>query len=210
LTAMFWAYMSSKKWDAGFTTNGFLAGLVAITCPCYWVTPTGAVLLGGVAGVVVVLGVELLEWLRIDDPIGAVPVHGICGIWGTISLGLFACGKYGASGPTGPDNSSALKGLFYGGGLQVLRAQAIGSAVITLATFGVAMAVMLLVNATGLLRVSEEGELYGLDLHEHGISAYPEYVISALGAPRGMNQELPSAQSKSSLATTKPLSHLAS
>src|SRR6266853_2512567 len=210
LTAMFWAFKSSKKWDAGFTTNGFLAGLVAITCPCYWVSPTGAILLGGVAGVVVVLGVELLEWLRIDDPIGAVPVHGIAGIWGTLSLGLFACGKYGASGPTGPDNSSALKGLFYGGGLQVLRAQAIGSAVITLATFGVAMAVMYAVNATGLLRVSEEGELYGLDLHEHGISAYPEYVISALGAPRGMNQELPSAHAKSSLATTKPLSHIAS
>jgi len=72
------------------------------------------------------------------------------------------------------------------------------------------MAVMLLVNATGLLRVSEEGELYGLDLHEHGISAYPEYVISALGAPRGMNQELPSVQTKTSLATTKPLPHIAS
>jgi Amt family ammonium transporter len=159
---------------------------------------------------VVVLGVELLEWLRIDDPIGAVPVHGICGIWGTLSLGLFACGKYGASGPTGPDNSVALKGLFYGGGTQVLVAQAIGSAVVTLATFGVAMAVMLLVNATGLLRVSEEGELYGLDLHEHGISAYPEYVISALGAPSGMAQELPMAHPKASLATTKPLSHIAS
>src|SRR2546430_14844861 len=138
---MFWAYMSSKKWDAGFTTNGFLAGLVAITCPCYWVTPTGAILLGGVAGVVVVLGVELLEWLRIDDPIGAVPVHGICGIWGTISLGLFACGKYGASGPTGPDNSVGLKGLFYGGGTQGLGAQAIGGTGVPLATFGSAMAV---------------------------------------------------------------------
>src|SRR3981081_2044046 len=210
LTAMFWAYMSSKKWDAGFTTNGFLAGLVAITCPCYWVTPTGAILLGGVAGVVVVLGVELLEWLRIDDPIGAVPVHGLCGIWGTLSLGLFACGRYGASGPIAPDNSVALKGLFYGGGPQGLLAQAIGSATITLCTFGVALGLMYLVNATGLLRVSEEGELYGLDLHEHGISAYPEYVISALGAPRGMNQELPSAHSKSSLASTKPLSHIAS
>ncbi len=194
LTAMFWAYMSSKKWDAGFTTNGFLAGLVAITCPCYWVSPTGAVLLGGVAGVVVVLGVELLEWLRIDDPIGAVPVHGICGIWGTLSLGLFACGRYGASGPTGPDNSAPLRGLFYGGGLQVLKAQFIGSACITLATFGVAMAVMYLVNATGLLRVSEEGELYGLDLHEHGISAYPEYVISSIGAPSGMRQSIPMSE----------------
>ena len=66
---------------------------------------------------IVVLGVDLLEYLRIDDPIGAVPVHGFCGIWGTLSLGLFACGKYGASGPSAPDNSAALKGLFYGGGL---------------------------------------------------------------------------------------------
>jgi ammonium transporter, Amt family len=155
-------------------------------------------------------GVELLEWLRIDDPIGAVPVHGICGIWGTLSLGLFACGKYGASGPTGPDNSAALKGLFYGGGTQVLVAQAIGSACITLATFAVSMAVMYAVDATGLLRVSEEGETYGLDLHEHGISAYPEYVISALGAPGGMTQELPLTQAKASLATAKPLSHVAS
>ena len=159
LTAMFWAYMSSKKWDVGFTTNGFLAGLVAITCPCYWVSPTGAILLGGVAGVLVVLGVELLEYLRIDDPIGAVPVHGFCGIWGTLSLGLFACGKYGATGPIAPDNSAALKGLFYGGGTQVLVAQAIGSASITIATFAVAMAVMLVVNSMGLLRVTEAGEV---------------------------------------------------
>jgi Amt family ammonium transporter len=209
LTAMFWAYMSSKKWDAGFTTNGFLAGLVAVTCPCYWVSPTGAVLLGGVAGVLVVLGVELLEWLRIDDPIGAVPVHGFCGIWGTVSLGLFACGRYGATGPVAPDNSVALKGLFYGGGTQLLVAQVIGSAVVTLATFGVAMAVMLAVNSAGLLRISAEGELYGMDLHEHGISAYPEYVISALGAPRGMAQELPPATAKAALAVN-PLPRAAS
>ena len=77
---------------------------------------------------IVVVGVELLEWLRIDDPIGAVPVHGICGIWGTLSLGLFACGQYGATGPLAPDNSAPLTGLFYGGGTQVLMAQAIGSA----------------------------------------------------------------------------------
>jgi ammonium transporter, Amt family len=186
LTAMAYAYTSSKKWDVSFTVNGFLAGLVAITCPCYWVSPTGAILLGGIAGVVVVLGVELLEWLRIDDPIGAVPVHGICGIWGTISLGLFACGKYGATGPLAPDNSAPLKGLFYGGGTQLLLAQLIGSAIVTSVTFGVALAVMYLVNATGTLRVSREGELYGLDLHEHGISAYPEYVISSLAMPGAM------------------------
>lgn len=209
LTAMFWAYMSSKKWDAGFTTNGFLAGLVAITCPCYWVSPTGAILLGGVAGVLVVLGVELLEYLRIDDPIGAVPVHGFCGIWGTLSLGLFACGKYGATGPIAPDNSAPLKGLFYGGGTQVLVAQAIGSASITIATFAVAMAVMLVVNSMGLLRVTKEGEGYGLDLHEHGISAYPEYVISALAAPGGMTQELPAAEPRG-IAAAKHVPGLAS
>ena len=189
LTAMAYAYILSKKWDVSFTVNGFLAGLVAVTCPCYWVSPTGAILLGGIAGFVVVAGVELLEWLRIDDPIGAVPVHGLCGIWGTLSLGLFACGKYGATGPLSPDNSTALKGLFYGGGTQLLAAQAIGSLIITTSTFAVAMGVMYLVNAIGVLRVSEEGELYGLDLHEHGISAYPEYVISSLGRPSGMTDE---------------------
>ena len=189
LSSIIYGYFTTKKWDAGFTTNGFLAGLVAITCPCYWVSPTGAILLGGVAGVLVILGIDLLEWLRIDDPIGAVPVHGFCGIWGTISLGLFACGRYGSTGPISPDNSAPLKGLFYGGGTQVLLAQIIGSACITAATFGVAMIVMLLVNATGTLRLPAEAELYGMDLHEHGISAYPEYVLSSLGAPGGMPRD---------------------
>ncbi len=186
LTSIIYGYFMTKKWDAGYTTNGFLAGLVAITCPCYWVTPTGAILLGGIAGVLVILGVDLLEYLRIDDPIGAVPVHGFAGIWGTISLGLFASGQFGATGPLAPDNSAPLKGLFYGGGTQVLVAQCIGSACITLATFAVAMVVMLAVNATGTLRLPAEYELYGMDLHEHGISAYPEYVITALGSPTGL------------------------
>jgi Amt family ammonium transporter len=186
LTAMFAAYAMSKKWDLSFTVNGFLAGLVAITCPCYWVSPLGAILLGGVAGVIVVLGVELLEWMRIDDPIGAVPVHGICGIWGTLSLGLFASGEFGSTGPFAADNSAPLRGLFYGGGFQVLIAQAIGSAIITLSTFAVAYILMYAVNAVGLLRISEEGEREGLDLHEHGISAYPEYVISAIASPAAM------------------------
>jgi Amt family ammonium transporter len=189
LTSIIYGYIMTKKWDAGYTTNGFLAGLVAITCPCYWVSPTGSVLLGGIAGVLVILGVDLLEWLRIDDPIGAVPVHGFCGIWGTLSLGLFACGRYGATGPLSADNSAPLRGLFYGGGTTLLEAQFIGSAVVTLATFGIAMIVMLAVNATGTLRLPPEAEAYGMDLHEHGISAYPEYVISGFGAPSGMPRE---------------------
>jgi ammonium transporter, Amt family len=198
LTAMVYAYVLSKKWDVSFTVNGFLAGLVAITCPCYWVSPTGAIVLGGIAGVIVVAGVELLEYLRIDDPIGAVPVHGICGIWGTLSLGLFASGQYGATGPIAPDNSMPLAGLFYGGGTTLLLAQFIGSAIITVSTFVVSLILMYGVNAMGILRVTKEGELHGLDLHEHGISAYPEYVISSMGRPAGMPVE-----SSYSLAATQ-------
>jgi Amt family ammonium transporter len=185
LMAMFYAFPKTKTWDVSFTVNGFLAGLVAITCPCYWVSPLGAILIGFIAGIVVVVAVDVLEWLHIDDPIGAVPVHGICGIWGTLSLGLFACGQFNASGPLGPDNASPLTGLFYGGGLQVLQAQAIGSLIITSATFVVSLALMYAVNAMGVLRVSQEGELVGLDLHEHGIPAYPEYVLHAAATPQG-------------------------
>src|SRR5262249_38653021 len=130
-----------------------------------------------------------LEYLRIDDPIGAVPVHGMCGIWGTLSLGLFAAGMYGATGPTGPDNSAPLTGLFYGGGFTLLTAQAIGRGITTFATLGVSLVLMYAVHLMGYLRVSEEGELYGLDLHEHGISAYPEYVISTMHRPAGMSGE---------------------
>jgi len=186
LSAMFYAFPKTKTWDVSFTVNGFLAGLVAVTCPCYWVSPTGAVLLGAVAGVIVVVAVDVLEWLRIDDPIGAVPVHGICGIWGTLSLGLFACGQYNATGPLGPDTSSPLTGLFYGGGFQVLIAQALGSLIITSATFGVSLVLMHVVNLLGYLRVSEAGELIGLDLHEHGIPAYPEYALHPSAAPQGV------------------------
>jgi Amt family ammonium transporter len=185
LGAMFYAYPKTKTWDVSFTVNGFLAGLVAITCPCYWVSPTGAVLLGGIAGVLVVMGVDLLEYLRIDDPIGAVPVHGFCGIWGTLSLGLFACGQYGATGPLGADASAPLTGLFYGGGFTVLIAQMIGSAAIVSATFFTTLVMMYAINAFGILRVSEEGELQGLDLHEHGIPAYPEYTLHPSATPRG-------------------------
>jgi len=117
-----------------------------------------------------------------------VPVHGFCGIWGTLSLGLFACGKYGATGPLAPDNATPLTGLFYGGGVQVLAAQFVGSVIVTVATFVVAMAVMTLLKAIGKLRVSEAGELYGLDLHEHGIAAYPEYVISSIGRPASIEE----------------------
>ena len=130
LGALFFVYPRSKKWDCGATVNGLLAGLVAITCPCYWVSPLGAICLGAVAGVVCILGADLLEYLRIDDPCGAWPVHGLCGIWGTWSLGLFATGQFGASTTTGCDNSAGavVKGLFYGGGWNQFFAQVVGNA----------------------------------------------------------------------------------
>ena len=176
LTAILIAFARTGKWDLAFTTNGFLAGLVAITAPCYWVSPTGSFFIGIVAAILVVYTTDLLEYLRIDDPIGAVPVHMFNGIWGTLSLGLFATGQYGLPGPTGADTTSVVKGLFYGGGMTQLTAQAIGSFSITGATLVAAFALMYAVKATGTLRVSEAGELEGLDLHEHGMVAYPEFV----------------------------------
>ena len=157
--------------------NGFLGGLVAITCPCYWVEPVGAFFIGVIASVVLVLAVEALEYFRIDDPIGAVPVHMANGIWGTLALGLFASGKYFLPTPTGADVSAPVIGLFYGGGATQLVSQIIGSFSVTAATLIVSTVLMLAVNATRTLRVSAEGELIGLDIHEHGAIAYPEYSI---------------------------------
>jgi ammonium transporter, Amt family len=194
LAAEFMVYFMVKKWDTAALVNGFLAGLVAITCPCYWVSDVGSCILGAVAGVLVILGMELLEYLRIDDPVGAFPVHGICGIWGTLSLGFFASGQYSAAGssPTGvptvvAKGPDALTGLFYGGGWTVLKAQCIGSFVVCTATFVSAMVMFKALNAVKLLRVSKEGELDGFDLDQHGASAYPEYVISSLSATHSVN-----------------------
>src|SRR5439155_15598063 len=134
----------------------------------------GAFLIGLVAGFVVIWATDALEYLRIDDPIGAVPVHLVCGIWGTLSLGLFATGAYGLPTPTGVDATVSVKGLFYGGGMTQFTAQAIGSGAVVFATLAVSLVLMNAVKATGTLRVSREGELEGLDLHEHGMVAYPE------------------------------------
>jgi ammonium transporter, Amt family len=149
-----------------------LGGLVAITAPCYWVSPAGAVWIGAIAGIVVPLGVDLLEHLRVDDPIGAVAVHGFSGIWGTLSLGLFATGTFGIPTPDGIDTTSLVKGVFYGGGFDQLKAQAIGSLTCVVVVSAVALIVMYLVKATGTLRVGREGELEGIDVHEHGTRAY--------------------------------------
>jgi ammonium transporter, Amt family len=172
-----WFGPNKGKFDLAFTINGLLAGLVAITCPCYWVSPLGAILIGLIAGIFLYISTLLLEHYRIDDPVGAVPVHGINGIWGTLSLGLFASGQFGATGPTGADNSAPVKGFFYGGGWDVFKAQFIGSATITIATFVVALILMWVINKLPhpwKLRVDAEAETNpgGLDMFEHGVSAY--------------------------------------
>src|SRR5436305_311217 len=175
LVAVFFVYPRSKKWDLGISVNGFLGGLVAITCPCYWVSPAGAIAIGAVAGIVVPLGIDLLEYLRIDDPIGAWPVHGLAGIWGTLSLGLFAVGKYGVPTADGVDKSTVIKGLLYGGGTAQLRSQLIGSATCVVVVFGFAPLVMFAFRSLKGWwnpRVEEAGELEGLDTHEPGTPAH--------------------------------------
>lgn len=172
MAAMFWVYRRIKKWDIGITINGFLGGLVAVTAPCYWISPTGAIITGAIGGVVVVYGIDFIEWLRIDDPIGAVAVHGFCGIWGTWAVGLFATGEF-----------ADFEGLFYGGGTKQLWAQVWGNGLVVIVTLAVSFAMFYGVKATRTLRVSEEGELEGIDFHEHGSSAYhPESAFMGRGA----------------------------
>ncbi len=175
LVAVLWVYPRSKKWDLGMSVNGFLGGLVAITCPCYWVSPAGALMIGAVAGIVVPLGVDFMEYMRWDDPIGAVAVHGFAGIWGTLSLGLFATGQYGIPTATGTDTTTTVNGLFYGGGWDQLKAQFVGSATAVIVVTSVALIIMYAIKAipgAWNLRVDRDGELEGLDIHEHGTPAY--------------------------------------
>jgi Amt family ammonium transporter len=176
LVGVLFVYPRSKKWDLGISVNGFLAGLVAITCPCYWVSPFGAIMIGGVAGIVVVLAIDLMEHMRFDDPIGAVAVHMFAGIWGTLSLGLFATGSYGVPTPTGADTSTVVTGLFYGNHpWDQLKAQFIGSATCVILVGGVALLMFWLIHqipGSWNFRISREGELEGLDIHEHGLPAY--------------------------------------
>jgi Amt family ammonium transporter len=166
LVAVAWAYPRSKKWDVGISINGLLAGLVAITCPCYWVSPTGSLAIGAIAGAIMILIVDLTEWVRVDDPCGAFAVHGACGIFGTLSLGFFAVGNYGG-----------VTGILYGGNTNQLVAQVKGSATIIACTAAAGLLLMFGLKAIGMLRISEAEELEGLDIAEHGAPAYhPEYA----------------------------------
>jgi Amt family ammonium transporter len=163
------------------------------------VNPTGAFFIGIGGAVVMVIGLETLEYLRIDDPIGAVPVHFFAGVWGTLSLGLFGAGRFGLPTATGADATSTVTGLFYGGGAHLLWVQTYGVAAIGVTTLAAGIVLMYAVKLTGTLRVSAEGERQGLDIHEHGASAYPEFVLNrGLGGIAGM---LPSEEAVRAFAT---------
>nr|WP_238613432.1 ammonium transporter [Candidatus Oscillochloris fontis] len=165
LTAMMVTWFRAGKPELGMTLNGTLAGLVAITAGCAYVDPMSAVIIGAIAGPVVVLGCDLLEKLKIDDPVSAVPVHLANGIWGTLAVGLFAS----IEGNTGT------LGLFYGGGMTLLISQFVGVAAVGLWTAALSGAMFYLLKATVGLRVSKEEEEVGLDIGEHNAVAYPDF-----------------------------------
>jgi Amt family ammonium transporter len=175
-------YAMHAKPDPTMMCNGMLAGLVAITAPCAFVDSWAAVLIGAVAGVIVVLSVFFWDRRGVDDPVGAISVHGVNGLWGLIALGLFANGKYGAgwNGVVRDDfvkkfGSDGVRGLFFGDASQ-LYAQFLDAA--TVAVFGFVMAYVWfkLSNLITPLRVSKETEREGLDLPEMGALGYPEFL----------------------------------
>lgn len=162
LAAMVFSWFRFGKPDISMTMNGALAGLVGITAPCATVTPGPSILIGLIAGVLVVLSIEFIDKvLKIDDPVGAASVHGVCGAWGTI-----ACGLFNVDG-----------GLFYGGGVGQLGVQLIGVGTFFVWAFGAGFILMSIVKAVFGIRVTKEEELKGLDIAEHGSESYNGFQL---------------------------------
>jgi Amt family ammonium transporter len=167
IVAMITAWIRFGKPDLTIALNGSLAGLVGITAPCAVVGSGASIFIGAVAGVLVVFGVTWLNQLKIDDPVGAVPVHGLCGVWGTLAVGIFGREVLGAPAD----------GLFFGGGFGQLGIQSLG-VVACLGFTAAAMGIVFkMLEATVGLRVSHETELRGLDLDEHGLDSYSGFQI---------------------------------
>lgn len=167
IAAMLTSLIMFKVYDISMTLNGCLAGLVGITAGCAFVSPMGAIIIGAASGVLVVLSVVFIDKLGIDDPVGAVSVHGVCGFFGTLCVGLFATEAFAPAATTG-------NGLLYGGGAGLLIAQLIGTLSVFAWSFGMGLVMFLGLKYTMGLRVSAEEEEEGLDLSEHGIGAYPD------------------------------------
>jgi len=155
--AMFTAWIKFKKPDVGMSLNGALAGLVAITSPCATVTPLSSVVIGAIAGIVVVLSVLFFDKIKVDDPVGAISVHGVCGAWGTIAAGIFNIGGTTA---------------------KIIGVQVLGVGACFVWAFGAGLVLFKLIDITIGLRVSPEEEAEGLDYGEHGANAYPDFQIA--------------------------------
>lgn len=172
VAAMLYIYFRFKQWHLFCGLNGSLAGLVAVTAGCAYIMPWAAALIGLVAGVLVLVVVDIIEWFEIDDPVGAFAVHGSCGMMGTIAVGLLGH-------PALTINKKA--GLFLGGGFDLLGVQLGGIAAIALFTVVFSFLMFVPLKAVGLLRVSEEADRIGIDVYEHGASAWPDvYPIDDL------------------------------
>ena len=165
-------FLKTKKWDPGMMINGMLAGLVAITAPCAFVDSIAAVVIGVVAALLVLWSVPFWEKMGIDDPVGAISVHGVCGIFGLLAVGFFADGSYGA-GFNGV--ATPVKGLLSGGGAGQLIAQLIGAVVCIAWAFGTGTIWFAIQGKFQKLRPSAEDEIAGLDMPEMGVMAYPEF-----------------------------------
>ena len=167
IVAMATVWKRFGKPDLSMAMNGALAGLVAITAPCAYVEPWAALVIGATAGYIVIRGIELLDKLQIDDPVGAFPVHGMCGVWGTLCIGIFGTTSLGL----------ANNGFVYGGNPMQLGIQMVGS-VSTIAFVVVSMSIVFkLIDLTVGLRIGREEELRGLDIGEHGMEAYGGFQI---------------------------------
>jgi Amt family ammonium transporter len=165
LSALVFIYAKTKVFDIGMTLNGVLAGLVAITAPCAVVSGPSAIVIGAIAGVLVVVSILTVENLGVDDPVGAFSVHGVNGVWGVLAVGLFADGTY-----------ADITGLFFGGGVQQLGVQALGVAVAVAWALALGFITFKVMDMTMGIRVSPEEELAGLDVFEHGSPAYANFL----------------------------------
>ena len=176
VSTMSFTWIKNGKPDVSMSLNGALAGLVAITAGCSNVDALGALIIGAVAGILVVAGVEFIDLkLHVDDPVGAVAVHGVNGVWGILAVGLFA-----RPISAGNDIISEAAGLFYGGGLDLLGVQALGMITIAAWTAVTILITFVIIKKFHGLRASAEDEITGLDSTEHGLSSsYADFVLSA-------------------------------
>ena len=184
--AMIVSWIKFGKPEIGMSLNGALAGLVAITSPCATVTPGSAIIIGAAAGIIVVLSVLFFDKIRVDDPVGAISVHGVCGAWGTLAAGIFNIGGTSA---------------------KIIGVQVLGIAACFLWVFPAAFIMFKLISKTVGLRVTPEEELEGLDLTEHGGNAYPDFEVSSYGGMSSGSGTGAVAQ-PARLATTKQAEEL--